>query len=678
MGLLSHLRRRSSTAAHPGVAPGSGAGLRELNAAVDQANEQFKVGDLPAARASFSRVLELDPLHAEAHYMLSAIAAQDGDVESALGLAQTAIRLRPGDPDFHFRLATIYASQRRLTEAICAYQEAIRLRPDIPEWHLELAVALIQAGRLDQAVSAHQPSLTGSLPDARAYFDLGEALLKRRQLNEAEEALRRAAVMAPDSAGIQFYLAVVYREQDRAVDAEAAARKATSLAPDMPQGWFALGSALTRQAKHVEAVEHYREAIALMPEYEAARDGLLCTMNYSDHWSPREIYDAHVEWGRRFPKVEPTPVPVSRRVARHRIRVGYLSPDCRQHPVSQFIEPILQHHDRDRFEIFCYHSDPTEDFVTTRLKGWVKNWRSLGDASDAELERVLRDDDLDVLVELSGHTDGHRLGVLARRVALIQITYLGYPNTTGLAAIDYRITDGRADPPGESDELYVEKLVRLPKTFLCCSPPQTGSCSQIAPFRRKGYVTFCSFNNFRKISPTCITLWAGVLSAVPDSKLLIKTFGVQDPALRASLLEQLGKAGVASDRVLTAAPTRSHRHHMEAYGEADIALDTFPYHGTTTTLDALWMGVPVITLAGDRHASRVGLSILSTIGLSEFAVRTPDQYIAAAVELAGNGDKLERLRGSLRQRLASSPLTDGRSFTAALEDAYLRIWEGLG
>lgn len=674
MSLLSRLRRRSSAAPQASVAGCPDADSSETRAALEQANEQFKTGDLEAARSSFSRVIELDPRCAQGYYMLSAIAVQDGDVESASGLVQRAIRMEPSNADFHFGLANIYVSQGKLAEAIREYQDATRLRPDLPEWRLELAATLIRADRLAEAIASYEGGLKAGPPDARAYFDLGDALLKRRLLNEAEQAFRQAAIMAPDSGGIQFYLAVVYREQHRPADAEAAARKAIAVAPDMPQGWFALGGALMRQAKPVEAVEHYREAISLMPEYEAAWDGLLFAMNYSDQWSPRELFDAHVKWGQRSPEVGSMPIPSSHRVANHRIRIGYLSADFRQHPVSHFIEPVLRHHDGDRFEIFCYHSDAREDSITTRLTGWVKHWRSVGDASDDDLERMLREDDLDILVELSGHSDGHRLGVLARRVAPIQVTYLGYPNTTGLRAIDYRITDGHADPPGESDELHVERLVRLPTTFLCYSPPEEASGLPIAPFQRKGYVTFCSFNNFAKISPTCMALWVRVLSAVPNSKLLIKTFGLQEQGLRRTLLEQLERAGADSDRISIAVPKRSHRDHMETYGEADIALDTFPYNGTTTTLDALWMGVPVISLAGDRHASRVGLSILSTVGLTEFATQTPDQYVAAAVELAGDPDKLGLLHRSLRERLAGSPLTDGRRFTAALEEAYLEIW----
>jgi predicted O-linked N-acetylglucosamine transferase (SPINDLY family) len=678
MSLLSRLRRKSSTAACVGVAIGSGADSQELKAAFDEAHRQFQTGDLEAARTSFMRIVELDPLHAQAHYMLSVIAMQQGDAESAIGLAQKAIALEPADADFHSGLADAYASRGRLPEAIRAYQEAIRLKPDLPERRLALAATLIRAGRLNEAVAVHEAGRTAGLPDARAYFDLGDALLRCRHLYEAEQALQQAAAMAPESAGIQFYLAIARREQDRLVDAEAAARSAVAVAPDMPQGWFALGSVLTGQAKPVEAVEYYRKAISLMPDYEAAWDGLLFSMNYSDHWSPREIYAAHVEWGRRFPRVEPMRVASSHRAAGHRVRVGYLSADYRQHPVSHFIEPVLRHHDRDRFEVFCYHTDPREDSVTRRLKRWGDNWRSLGSASDPDLERVLREDGLDILVELSGHSDGHRLGVLARRVAPVQVTYLGYPNTTGLPAIDYRLTDARADPPGESDELHVEKLVRLPKTFLCYAPPEAGESCRTAPFRRNGYVTFASFNNFRKISPTCIALWGRVLSSVPGSKLLLKTFGLQDPALRASLLKRLEMAGVGADRVSIAEPLRSLRDHMQAYDEVDIALDTFPYHGTTTTLDALWMGVPVITLAGDRHASRVGVSILSALGLTECLVRTPDQYLAVVHELAADAGKLEQYRTALRERLAGSPLSDGRDFTAKLEDAYLEMWKQVG
>jgi len=603
--------------------------------------------------------------------VFGAAAEHEADIESAINAIQHAARLEPLNADIHARMGRLLRLQQRVEEAIDAFQLAMQLDPNVPEWRMELATMLVTAGRLDEAVAAHQAPHQVER-DARAYCDLGHALLVTRRFTEAEQALRRAASLAPESGGIQFYLAVACRDQDRLIDAEDAARKATEVAPDMPQGWFALGSTLTRQGRHEEAVEHFRQAIELMPEYEAARDGLLCAMNYSEHWSAREISDAHFEWGQRFPPCERASS-FSTRSSKRRIRVGYLSPDFRQHPVSYFIEPVLRHHDKERFEVFCYHSDVREDQTTAGLEGLVKNWRRLGGAADAELEDALREDCLDILVELSGHTDGHRLPVLARRVAPIQVTYLGYPNTTGLQAMDYRITDAHADPPGESDHLHIERLVRLQNTFLCYSSPEPSSCSPVAPFRRKGHVTFCSFNNFRKISPTCIKLWAGVLTSVPNSKLLIKTFGLQDPHLRNSLIRRFERAGVHANRVSIAAPIHNHRDHMAAYEEADVALDTFPYNGTTTTLDALWMGVPVVTLAGDRHASRVGLSILSTVGLFECIAKTPEEYVAAAVGLAGNVDRLDLLHRSLRERLQHSPLMDGRRFTADLEEAYLQM-----
>ena len=606
---------------------------------------------------------------------------KDDDTEPAIALAERAVALEPTNADFHFRLANVYTSLGRQAEAIRAYREAIRLKPNVADWHVRLATTLTEAGHLHEALDVYRARVAAGAPDARAYFDLGEALQNLGYLEQAEQALQQAAMMAPEAAGIYFHLAMVRQDQGRPVDAEESARRAIAAAPDMPQGWFALGSVLTRQGRHLEAVEHYRKALAMMPDYDAAWAGLLFSMNYSEHWSPREVYDAHVEWGKRFPKLGPAPIAFSRRTASHRIRVGYVSPDYRQHAVSHFIEPLLRCHDRARFEVFCYHtlhSTRREDSVTTRLKGWAEHWRPAPNVSDDELERVLRDDDLDILVELCGHTEGHRLSVLARRIAPVQVTYLGYPNTTGVTAIDYRITDANADPPGESDKLHVEKLVRLPKTFLCYSPPDVGASSRIPPFHRNAHITFGSFNSFPKISRTSVRLWASVLSSVPNSKLFIKTNGLQDPGLRTLLVERLSKAGVGIDRVSIAGPIRSHREHMETYGQVDIALDTFPYHGTTTTLDALWMGVPVITLAGDRHASRVGVSILSTLGLTELVAQTGDEYVAAAVELSRDADRLDRLSRSLRERLKNSPLTDGLGFTAGLEAAYLEMWRRLG
>jgi predicted O-linked N-acetylglucosamine transferase (SPINDLY family) len=297
------------------------------------------------------------------------------------------------------------------------------------------------------------------------------------------------------------------------------------------------------------------------------------------------------------------------------------------------------------------------------------------DIADDDLERILRKDQLDILVELAGHSARQRLPVLARRVAPAQVTYLGYPNTTGIAAIDYRITDARADAPGEADTLHVEKLIRLPESFLCYAPPATSGQALAGPVRRNGYITFASFNKFAKISPLTVELWSRILAAVPGSRLLIKSRGLQDPGLCGPFLQRFVAQGIGADRITLMQPTPDPQGHLQTYGNADIALDTFPYNGTTTTMEALWMGVPVVTLAGDRHASRVGASILSTLDLADWVADSADEYVNIATRLAADVQALDTLRQSLRLQLSRSPLTDGARFTAHLEQAYLQMWQ---
>ena len=343
--------------------------------------------------------------------------------------------------------------------------------------------------------------------------------------------------------------------------------------------------------------------------------------------------------------------------------------------MAYFLEPVLQRHDRSRFEVFCYHSGAGEDDLSTRLRSHAEHWRAVARLSPDELERALRTDCLDLLVELSGHTDGNRLAVVARRVAPVQVTYLGYPNTTGLSAVDYRITDAHADPPGESDALHTERLVRLPETFLCYTPPFEGEPAAQPPARTRGRLTFGSFNNLAKLSAANIALWARVLDAVPDATLMIKTGGLQDPGLRRVVLERFRAVGIDAARLELAAPTDSIEAHMRSYDRVDIALDSYPYHGTTTTLDALWMGVPVVTLCGDRHAARVSASILHTLGLDELVAATAQDYVRIAQRLALDVDRLETLRRTLRGRLHASPLMDGVRFTRQLEATYLQMWQ---
>jgi predicted O-linked N-acetylglucosamine transferase (SPINDLY family) len=673
--LAATLHQDAPVPAPPAPAAAAVTQPEQADALLAEGSRQLQQGDADGARETLKRVLERDPKNARAFYLLSGVATQDGDIASAIGLAQRALSLAPAQPEFHVSLGSLHAASGDRDRAIESYQAALRLKPDVTEWQLELAGALSEAGRLEEAVTAYRAALRLGPPDADAWFNLGFALQALRRYQEAEEAFLACSRLAPDRAEACVNLAMARRDQGTFVEAEPPARRAVELAPALPQAWFVLGNALTKQGRHLEAIPHYRKAVELLPDYEAAWSALLMSMNYEDSLSPREIYETHLKWGRSFPAVAPAPIEPAHAQPGHRLRIGYLSADLREHAVAYFLEPILRHHDGSRFEVFAYHVGRHEDAVTARLKSLAARWRRPpADLKHDELEKMLRADRLDILVELSGHTDGQRLAVLARRVAPVQVTYLGYPNTTGLHTIDYRITDGRADPPGEADALHVEKLVRLPQTFLCYSPPTVAPVAPLPPCRQRGYLTFGSFNNFAKISAASVALWSRVLLQVPGSKLALKHLALRDPGLQRLLHERFRAHGVAPERVVVMPPRPAHRDHLDAYSEIDVALDTVPYNGTTTTIEALWMGVPVVALEGDRHAARVGVSLLSAVGMPELIAHSQEEYVAIAAQLASQPDRLEQLRHTLRSTVERSPLADGARFTQELEQAYQEMW----
>ena len=649
---------------------GSQPGLATL---VGQGDAAFRAGQFAVAREKFEQVLALDGDHGHAHFMRSAVALQQGDLAAARGALQRAIELVPASAEYRFSLGNVLAAAGRTEESIAPYRAAVELNPTAAEWRLALAAALAECDRASEAVTAFRPGASAS--DAGAFYEMGSAFQARQRPRAAAAAFAESARLEPSAAATHHMLAAARRDLGMVVEAEAPAREATTVAPDMPEGWFMLGSVLARQARHDEAVENYRRAIALVPEYDAPWRSMLFSMNYSARWTPREIFDAHLESARRFPPARPVAVAAAHHRPDHRVRVGYLSGDLSRHPVAYFMDSILAHHERSRFEVFCYHTGRSEDDLTARLKASTEHWRNVAGQSDDLLEKTLRDDELDLLVELSGYTDGHRLAVIARRVAAVQVSYLGYPNTTGLDAVDYRITDARADPPGEADSLHTETLVRLPEAFLCYTPPFAGAFAPVPPSRQQGFVTFGSFNNLAKLSRFNIELWARVLGAVPNSRLFVKAKGLQDSGLRAQLLGWFGDAGVDSDRILLAPPHDTIEEHFGSYARVDIALDTFPYHGTTTTMDALWMAVPVVTLAGDRHAARVSAAILAVLGLDDLVAHSADEYVENARRLAGDPARLQTLRTSLRDRLAKSIMMDGARFTRQLEQAYGTMWQ---
>ena len=515
------------------------------------------------------------------------------------------------------------------------------------------------------------------LMEVQRVFHLGVVLATQGKTDQAIAHYERALALKPDLAEVHNNLGVALATQGKTDQAIAHYERALALKPDYAEAHNNLGLALVAQGLIDQAIAHYERALALKPDYAEAHSNLLLTLNYAPGKDPVVVYGAHVDFAKRWETRFAASIQahVNDRSLGRRLKVGYVSSDIKKHSVSHFIGPVLENHDHDRFEIFCYSNNPREDDMTKRLRSFVDHWRSIFGVPDDPVAQQVRDDRIDILVDLNGHTALNRLMVFARKPAPIQVTWLGYPNTTGLSAMDYRITDGFADPVGMTEHIHSEKLVRLPACFSCYKPP--GDAPEVSglPAREKGYVTFGSFNNLAKITPEVMAVWARVLQAIPGARLTLKNSGLGVEAMRQTVWETFAKLGVARERLELLGPDRFQPAHLERYRNIDIGLDPFPYNGTTTNCEALWMGVPVVTLAGQAHAARVGVSQMSNLELTELICYTPEEYIATASRLASDLERLSALRMGLRSRMAASPLTDAHRFTKSLEQAYFVMWQ---
>lgn len=408
----------------------------------------------------------------------------------------------------------------------------------------------------------------------------------------------------------------------------------------------------------------------------ARASAVLCALNYRPDQDGETLYREHRAWAERYgaPLYPQAPDFANQALPDRPLRVGYVSGDFRRHPVAFFIEPLLRQHDRAAIRPFCYSTQDEPDDMNRHLRSLVPDWRDIGADSDNEIAARIVADRIDILVDLSGHTAQNRLLVFARRPAPVQVTGLGYVATTGLATMDYRLTDDWCDPPDLTDAHYSETLWRLPGGFNCYVPPAGLPDPGPLPSAQNGHVTFGCFNNLDKVGDAVLTLWGESVAAVPDARLTLKTKSLDRPAVRKRVLDRLAKGGLAPERVTLIDWSPTLRAHFEHYRRIDIALDPFPYNGTTTTCEALMMGVPVIALIGDRHAARVSLSLLARLGLEDLAASDPAGYRERAQALAGDPDRLSTLRGTLRGRLAASPLVDAAGYTRGLETAYRDMW----
>jgi predicted O-linked N-acetylglucosamine transferase (SPINDLY family) len=423
----------------------------------------------------------------------------------------------------------------------------------------------------------------------------------------------------------------------------------------------------------VDSEACYKKALELRPGWAAAHSNLLLLMNYTEKEGER-LFAAHKEWARRHCVNKKPIILQPGSVKGRRIRIGYISPDFKAHSVAYFMQPVLECHDRTEFEIFCYADVLNPDLVTGQLKSQSEHWRNIRGMEDKAVAELIRDDSIDILVDLAGHTAGNRLPVFCMKPAPVQVTYLGYPNTTGMETIDYRLTDCYADPEHVSDAFYAEKLVRLPHGFICYSPPLDAPSIVLQPPRQlNGYITFGSFNNLSKITPEVVAVWSRLMEKQPDSRMFIKNCSMSDPRTCERYKNLFSEHGIQQERLQFMGHTSSLVSHLVQYARIDIALDTFPYNGTTTTCEALWMGVPVVTMTGDLHAGRVGASIMNQAGLDNFVGNDVSSYIGLALGLAADVEYLAGLRRTLRETLSNAALCNAGRFVKDLEDTYCHM-----
>ena len=496
--------------------------------------------------------------------------------------------------------------------------------------------------------------------------------LARNELPAAAAELETVLRARPDwGAALLNYASVLLRLQ-RDAEAEGALQRLLDLEPRLVVAYRLLASLLHRQGRVAEMLRVCAAGRARNPDSLELESFELFLLNFDEAVSPEDLFERHRAWGARLESRVP-PGPARSTDHKKRLRIGYVSGDFKYHPVGLFMLPVLERHDRAGFEVYAYATSTQPDAYTARLAAAADRWRDAAALSDEQLALAVRDDGIDVLVDLAGHSGASRLGVFARQPAAVQAAWLGYLNTTGLTRIGYRISDRHADPVGRAERLHTEKLVRLPRSQWCYRPFFEVECAPHPPCARNGHLTFGSFAQAAKLSPGTRRLWARVLAAIPGARLHV--VGIATGRAREDLLRDFAAEGIAAERIRLG-PFLPVEDYYRAFGEVDIALDPMPYSGGTTTCDALWMGVPVLTLAGARPASRSAASILATLGLDGWSAGDADDYLDLARKWSSQPGTLSAFRKDLRSRMRASPLMDEAGFTRDLEEAYRGMWRG--
>lgn len=642
----------------------------------DIAKQMMHEGKLSEALQLFKKVCDsVDPEDAESWCLAGALYGQSGDMSNAIHYLGQAVALRPYYTEALLNLANAYVAVNQLSKAEKSLNTVLGLEKNNYRASMSLAYVAGLRGESEKACAIYK-NLYRQYPETREIAEnLAKVSLQLGRFNEAEKILYELIGLGHGDAGLFLMMGNIKQNQGLSISALEFYQRSLSIDKRNFPALLNSGVCSLDAGLHEDAMKFFSSIIAAKPDAPKAQHALLAAYNYFPN-DCREVFIAHRDWGVRAKEKARSELgkydnyPVDHKS----LRIGYMSPDFCAHSVAFFIEALLKNHNAGQFDIFCYADAPKGDSVTDRLRSYNVVWVDISALSDKEVVAQVRNDEIDVLVDLSGHTAGNRLTVFSAKPAALQVSYLGYPNTTGLTTIDYRLTDELTDPVGVTDMWYTEKLFRLKNSFLCYTPPMSSyipPCKKYIPGEK---LVFGSFNNISKITAEVIGVWSQILLRKPDSSIVFKHKVTCDENVRERLLSRFGEHGVDAGRIKFLPWTRYYDEHMEAYNLIDIALDPFPYNGTTTTFESLWMGVPVVALKGPMHAGRVGFSILEKIGMSELVAETNDAYVDLSVGLSCDPERLSVISESLRSKLATSSLCDGRRFTKDVENAYNEMW----
>lgn len=576
--------------------------------------------------------------------------------------------------------AQAFFQQGRLPESERLIRQLLSISPSNPAGLELLGMIAHRANNHSAAVSVFTELARVDKKNARPHYFLGVVYSEQGENDKAIASYQRAIMLDRKMLPAHNNLGLLLKKLERFEEAIAAFDHCVKLDPRSAYALSNLGNVYKDAGYMAEAVKYLKQAVAADKELAAAHSNLLMALNYQSDVTPEEVCEEHKRWPSHVPRViSPNRFSFDGRESfgteNRKIRIAYLSPDLRTHSVAFFLLPLLKNHDKERFEIYGLYNNVVSDSTTESLRSLCDHWKNVFEMSELELAQWIFDQKIDVLVDLAGHTAHNRLAVLYQKPAPVQMTWLGYPNTTGMDQIDYRVCDELTDPHPSSDCVNTERLLRLPSGFLCYSPVPSAPEVSSLPLLANKSLTFGSFNNLVKMTDEVIEVWADILKAVAGSRLLLKSQQLGNPMTRDRVIAKFEALSISSDRLLLHAQVPDQAAHLALYNEVDIALDPFPYNGTTTSFEALWMGVPVLCRDGDRHAARVSASIMKRLGLHSFVVERSEDFVPTALALSNDIESLSELRAGLREKLKESSLCDGQNFAREFESALMNAAE---